>query len=99
MTSTTSTAPSYPQQAVQAPAQAAVRKGNVFVGAAILIILTLLVAEIDKWIGSTFKADGIASTRSRIPADGGGHWPAGEWRVQAAQPALADQTGAAPNCS
>ncbi len=65
MTTTTSTAPSVPE--TQPPAQAKVRKGNVFIGAAVLIILTLLVAEIDKWIGNSFKANGIASNPFEYP--------------------------------
>jgi uncharacterized membrane protein YadS len=65
MTSTTSTAPVLPD--AQAPAQVVTRKGNVWIGAAVLIVLVLLVAEIDKWIGTTFKANGIASNPLEYP--------------------------------
>ena len=65
MTSTISTAPAVPE--ANTPAQATTRKGNVFVGAIVLILLVLLVAEIDKWIGATFKANGIASNPLEYP--------------------------------
>ena len=62
MTMTTPNAP-----AATDTTQAAVRKGNVLIGAAVLIILTLLVAEVDKWIGNTFKANGIANNPLEYP--------------------------------
>jgi len=62
---TTSTSPARPE--AQAPAEAAVRKGSVFVGAAVLIILTLLVAEVDKWIGATFRANGLTANPLEYP--------------------------------
>lgn len=44
-----------------------VRRGSVFVGAAVLIALTLLVAELDKLIGSAFRANGFSSNPLEYP--------------------------------
>lgn len=59
MTTIPSTAPAAPQ--------AAARKGNVFIGAAVLIVLTLLVAEVDKLIASEFAARGFAQNPLEYP--------------------------------
>ena len=59
MTTIPSTAPAAPQ--------AAARKGNVFIGAAVLIVLTLLVAEVDKLIASEFAARGFAQSPLEYP--------------------------------
>ena len=47
--------------------QAAARKGNIFIGAAVLIVLTLLVAEVDKLIASEFAARGFAQNPLEYP--------------------------------
>ena len=47
--------------------QAAARKGNIFIGAAVLIVLTLLVAEVDKLIASEFVARGFAQNPLEYP--------------------------------
>jgi uncharacterized membrane protein YadS len=65
MTSTTSTAPVAPE--VTTPAQVTTRKGNVFVGAAVLIILVILVAEIDAMIGGVFRAQGLTRNPLEYP--------------------------------
>lgn len=59
MTTIPSTAPAAPQ--------AAARKGNIFIGAAVLIVLTLLVAEVDKLIASEFAARGFAQNPLEYP--------------------------------
>lgn len=59
MTTIPSTAPAAPQPAA--------RKGNIFIGAAVLIVLTLLVAEVDKLIASEFAARGFAQNPLEYP--------------------------------
>jgi uncharacterized integral membrane protein (TIGR00698 family) len=50
-----------------APAQATTRKGNVFIGAAVLIVLVLLVAELDSVIGGVFRAQGLTRNPLEYP--------------------------------
>jgi uncharacterized membrane protein YadS len=65
MTTSTTTAPAFSE--AQTAAQPAVRQGNLFVGAAVLIVLVLLVAEIDQAIASVFRANGFTSNPLEYP--------------------------------
>ncbi|MBZ0277863.1 MAG: YeiH family protein [Anaerolineae bacterium] len=51
----------------QKPSQPANRWVGLLVGAAILLFLTILTAEADKWISDTFKAQGVAQNPLEYP--------------------------------